>query len=310
MTTINYNVAANIASNVITSNERAMDKAMNRLSTGKRINSGADDPGSFGVYSQAVVEGRMARTAAQSVNNAIGYLQAVDAASAQIESIMVRMKELAAQATNAMVTTNDRYALDAEFQSLGREWIRITADTQFNGASIMTGTDITVGYGTGSSEAILLDDWSVNGFTATTGEGTATGALVTGVTVSAGGPTAGFLGFGAANIAAAVDKPATGHENISTFGVAALSSAKLDRMLIHTGESRGRVGGQINALQATYDSLVANATGMEAAASKIGDANYARETTLLASQSIISQAATAILAQANARASTVLTLLK
>jgi|MDTC01.2.fsa_nt_gb flagellin len=310
MTTINYSYAANVAANQIGKNERLMDVAMTRLSTGKRINTGQDDPGAFSVHSQAIHEGKTARAAAQGVMNGIAYMQTVDAAAGQIESNLIRMKELAAQAANNAVAAEDRYALDNEFQNLGRDWIRIVADTKFNGTAVMGGTDLVVGVGGASTITLTVDNWGINAFTATTGNDVATGALVTGVTVSAGGATAGMLGFSTGDIAAAGLVPATGHENISTAANALLSFAKLTNMIKYVGESRGNLGAQINGLQSTYDNLSSQAIAYEQSASKIGDANYARETTMLAAHQILTQAATSILAQANARSSTVLTLLK
>jgi flagellin len=149
-----------------------------------------------------------------------------------------------------------------------------------------------------------------NANTATTGLGIATGALLAGTTNSGAGATAGMLGFGAADIAAAGTAPATGHENINSAAKGLLSFAKLTNMIKYIGESRGTLGAQINGLQATYDNLSSQAITYEQSASKIGDANYARETTMLAAHQILTQAATSILAQANARSSTVLTLLK
>jgi flagellin len=310
MTTINYNYAANVAANQITKSERDMDVAMARLSTGKRINSGQDDPGALSVYSQAIHEGKTARAAAQGVMNGIAMLQTVDAAAAQIEKNMIRMKELAAQAANDAVTAEDRYALDAEFQNLGRDWVRIVADTKFNNTNVMQGTDLVIGTGGNATTTIMIDDWRTNALTATTGLGIATGALVAGTTNSGAGATAGMLSFNAADIAAAGTAPATGHENINSAARGLLSFAKLTNMLKYVAESRGTLGANINGLEATYDNLSSQAVAYEASASKIGDANYARETTALAAHQILSQAATSVLAQANARANTVLTLLK
>ena len=119
-----------------------------------------------------------------------------------------------------------------------------------------------------------------------------------------------MLSFNAADIAAAGTAPATGHENINSAARGLLSFAKLTNMLKYVAESRGTLGANINGLEATYDALSSQAVAYEASASKIGDANYARETTALAAHQILSQAATSVLAQANARANTVLTLLK
>ena len=111
-------------------------------------------------------------------------------------------------------------------------------------------------------------------------------------------------------VAAAGDVPATMQENITTAANANLSRAKLDNIVPHLAASVGEVAGDIQAIEFAIEATAGGAVAKELAASLIGDTDYAADTSKLAAQQVISQAATAILAQANARSATVLTLLK
>jgi len=310
MTTINYSVAANSSANVISKNQRHVDEAMTRLATGKRMNTAADDPGSFGSYTALLSEGIANRAAIQSVNTGISYLSTLDAALGSVEKLFLRMKELAVQASNTGMSATDRYGLDAEFGRLGAEWVRLVATTKYNNAAIMGGGTLSIGTGIAAHNTVItIDNYGINA-NAANGVGIGTGAVSAGTTNSAGGATSGALGFGSTDIAAAGTAPATSHENISTAANAALSSAKISNWLVGWSESRGKVGGYMNALRSVGDSLADAAVAAENGASTIGSTNYATETARLSAHQIISQAATAILAQANAQSATVLSLLK
>ena len=292
MTTINYSVAANSSANVISKNQRHVDEAMTRLATGKRMNTAADDPGSFGSYTALLSEGIANRAAIQSVNTGISYLSTLDAALGSVEKLFLRMKELAVQASNTGMSATDRYGLDAEFGRLGAEWVRLVATTKYNNAAIMGGGTLSIGTGIAAHNTVItIDNYGVNA-NAANGVGIGTGAVSAGTTNSAGAA------------------PATSHENISTAANAALSSAKISNRLVGWSESRGKVGGYMNALRSVGDSLADAAVAAENGASTIGSTNYATETARLSAHQIISQAATAILAQANAQSATVLSLLK
>ena len=152
-----------------------------------------------------------------------------------------------------------------------------------------------------------MDDFRPSAKTATTGDGAAFGALIANTAGSGAGVTAALT---STVTAAAVEVPATSFTTISTAAFAALTKSILDQRLPAFSEAIGRLGGAIRSLEFAAEAQAAKAVGVEAGASKVGDTDYAIETARLASAQVISQAATAILAQANARSSTVLTLLK
>ena len=311
MTTVNMSYAANVAANTITQNQREINSAMTRLATGSRVNTAADDSGAWGGYTLSKAQGVANRAASASINMGLAYLNTLDQGAQAIENIFVRMKALAVQASNGAMTASDRYGLDAEFGVLGREWIRTVAETKFNGAQIMIGTDVSINTGGAAAQNILviLDDYRINA-SATNGVGIATGATTAGTTTSAGGATSGALGFAINDIAAAIAAPASTHENIQTAAQAQLSSAKISNWILGIAESRGKMGGYMNAITATGENLADAAVANENAAAQQGATNYAEETARLSAHQIIAQASTAILAQANAHSATVLSLLK
>ena len=119
MTVINTNVSATLASNALARNERAMSTAMERLSTGKRINSAGDDAAGLAISARMASQVRGLEQAARNANDGISMLQTVEGAGKEIVNILTRMKELATQAASGTLSTSDKTALNAEFSGFG-----------------------------------------------------------------------------------------------------------------------------------------------------------------------------------------------
>lgn len=312
MTSVNFSLAANNAANTLNKNQRFIDTAMTRLATGKRINSGADAIGSHATHSSLLLGAVQNKAGVAALNMGVAYLNTVDAAITSIQKIFLRMKGLAVQASNTSMATEDRYGLDAEFQMLGNSWNRIVETTTFNEVSILTGANslkINLGVGTAGVTEILIDDYTLDA-TATAGLRVASGATAVGTSGSGtvGGAVLG--NFTGVEVTATGIIPATGNESILNAAHAALSSAKITLWMENYSGSKARIGGFTNGLTAMQESVGDQAVALEAGAAKIGNTDYAAETAALSAHQIISQAATAILAQANAQSSTVLSLLK
>ena len=311
MTSINFSAAANNAANIISKNQRSIDQSMTRLATGTRFNSSADGPSMIASYNTLTAQGVASRAAVQSMNHGIAYISTVDNAAATIEGLLVRMKDLAVQASNTAMNASDRYALDFEFQELGKEWIDIATNTQFAGNTIMQGADIVLGRGSSGSATdmtIQVDNYlpsAANTSTTVPGQGIASNANAAGA-VNSGGTA--MLNFG--NVAATLLVPATGSESISVAADAKASSIKLTTFIQGFADSRAKLGGALNAMAAVSDSLSSQAVSFENSKAVIGNTDYAAETAKLSAGQIISQASTAILAQANAQSATILSLLK
>jgi flagellin len=307
MSVINYNYAANAAANVINRNEKLMDRTMAKLSSGLNIGVGHNQPGQLGTYTTVKVEGTTARTGLASINSALARMKMVESVAMSMQGMLTRLQELAVAASDASMNTADRYAIDAEFGGIITEWMRLAADTKYNNVAVMTGTDQTIFTG-GTAITIAMDDFRIDAGAAN-GIGIATGQISVGAANSAGNDAASSA-MSDTVVGAAIIVPATLQETLITSDTAALSVAKLARIIPTFSGAVGRVGGLISRLEYASEAQAGKAVAVEAAASVIGDTDYAVQTAQLASAQVISQAATAILAQANARSSTVLTLLK
>ena len=140
MATINTNMAANIAANSMTRNERSMSQTMERLSTGIRINSAKDDAAGLAISSKMTSQINGLNQAVRNANDAIGMIQVEEGAMKEASNMLQRMRELAVQAVSDSNTAADRTALDKEFEQLASEIQRIGGNTQWNGTNLIDGT--------------------------------------------------------------------------------------------------------------------------------------------------------------------------
>ena len=293
MTVINTNVAAKITANALTKNERDMSQAMERLSTGLRINSAGDDAAGLAISSRMTSQIKGLDMAVRNGNDAISMLQTVDGALIEVTNMLQRMRELAVQAANGSNSSTDRAALDVEFEALKAEVERIVDNTQWNGSNLLNGLGaVAFQVGANASQTIsitLADFQTANGDEAT-----------------------GPLGD--------VDVDGDGDLTDSTSGVASLdlTTASNHTAALHglasaidnVNSQRATIGSVINRLEYAVDNLANVSQNTSASRSRVLDADYASETTELARAQIIQQAATAMLSQANQAAQSVLALLK
>ena len=160
MTVINTNVSATLASNAISRNDRAMSTAMERLSTGLRINSAGDDAAGLAIASRMRSQVDGLEQAARNANDGISMIQTAEGAYIEVSNMLARMKELAVQASSGTYSDTDRAALNLEFGQLQAEMQRIAGNTQWNGFNILDGTaggtSATVNYqvGAGSGQTM------------------------------------------------------------------------------------------------------------------------------------------------------------
>ena len=140
MTVINTNVSATLASNAISRNDRAMSTAMERLSTGLRINSAGDDAAGLAIASRMRSQVDGLEQAARNANDGISMIQTAEGAYIEVSNMLARMKELAVQASSGTYSDTDRAALNLEFGQLQAEMQRIAGNTQWNGFNILDGT--------------------------------------------------------------------------------------------------------------------------------------------------------------------------
>ena len=300
MTILNYNVAAQRAATTMTRNDKVMNTAMSRLSTGVKLNQSEDGSATIGVYKGLQVQAATTRVAIDNINNGISYLRTVDDAGAAIENLLIRMKEIATEAATGTLEQDQIDSLDVEFGMLGDQWDRIVSETKWNGKAVMEGADVAIGMGQGTGPTLRIDDWRSTAAAASAGTPDANHQIATRALLTTNATPGATLAF---------DFTGT-NMDIDAASDAVTFMAQINNALIGIGKSRAELGAQINGLKASADSLVDLADRYESNASAIGDADYASETAKLATAQIVSQAATAMLAQANAQKGTVLALLK
>jgi flagellin len=278
MSVINTNIAATITSNALAKNERAMGQAMERLSTGARINSAADDAAGLAISSKMTSQIRGLDQAVRNANDAVSMIQTADGAAIEITNMLQRMRELSVQAGNGTNTTTDISSLNTEFVALRDQIGAIVTNTQWNGSPILNGTGGTAGsftFQVGANASQIL-------------------------TVAFGDFDLGSSVLGA-NITTTTTLTAA---NVQT------TITNLDTAIVNVNTQRAIFGASINRLEYAMDNLANVSQNTAASRSRILDADYAAESTELARTQIIQQAGTAMLAQANQQAQSVLTLLK
>ncbi|MDG0972324.1 MAG: flagellin [Porticoccaceae bacterium] len=174
MAVINTNIAATMTTNALARNDRDMAATMERLSTGKSINSAKDDAAGLAVSSRMTAQIKGVDQAVQNAGDAISMIQTADGASIEIGNMMQRMRELAVQASNGTVTSTDQSSLNLEFVQLRTEIDRIANQTQWNGENVLSGTAGTSSNGTAvfqvganslQTMSVAFGDWNLNAST-------------------------------------------------------------------------------------------------------------------------------------------------
>jgi flagellin len=318
MTVINTNTASMIARDAIHRNERSMSTAMERLSTGFRINSAKDDAAGLAISDRMSAQVSGLNMAVRNANDAISLLQTVDGAAQEITNMLTRMYELAVQAASGTYTTTDQAALDLEFGELMKEIQDVAERTEWNGNSIMDDTyddttnalKVHIGAEANQTMAVRIKDWrptiskdgEMANATDTDYNGIDSADSAYNLAGTANGTEAGlYFNAGAEDTERLV---------ITSAATAAIAVKNLNNAIDGAARERAQYGAYISRLQHAADNLQNVATNTAASKSQISDADYAAETTELARTQIISQASTAMLAQANQVKQTVLSLLQ
>jgi len=315
MSVINTNVSATIASNAILRNDRAMGTAMERLSTGLRINSAKDDAAGLAISSRMKAAVSGLEMAAKNANDAISMLEVAEGATLEISNMLIRMRELAVQSASGTYSATDRDAMDLEFGALLSEIDRVAKNTTWNTMSILNVDDVYTAAGVATSVDIQL------GANASQQMTLEFKSWVPSVTVDAQSAVDGASADGQDNFAAGTKSSAFGEAslywgagpaaiNIDTADAAEWAIDQLDKAILGASGERAKYGAYMSRLEHSSDNLLNVAQNTDQSRSRIEDADYAVETSELARTQIISQAATAMLAQANQAKQGVLQLLQ
>ncbi len=275
------NISGLAAQNQLNVNNVNLSRTLLRLSSGKRINSGADDAAGLQIADSLRANTAALDQALRNANAGIGVAQIADGALQEISNLLVRSVTLAEEAATETVDSVGRASLNAEFQAVQAEIARIAQQTNINGTSIFTTTGIN-----GSLSIFVGDISSASSISVTIGAITTSGSLVTDL----GGQNLGSV-------------------DLTTTTAAATSLTSIKNAL--NGVSRGRadIGSGINRLQAAVSVIQSQSQNTQAAESTIRDANVAEEIANLTKYQILAQAGIAALAQANQNSQSVLSLL-
>ena len=319
MAVINTNIAATVTSNALAKNERAMGQTMERLSTGQRINSAADDAAGLAISSKMTSQIRGLDQAVRNGNDAISMIQTADGAMIEVTNMLQRMRELTVQAASGTNTTDDLTALNTEFEELTAQIQSISVNTEWNGKKILDGSagSIVFQVGANASQTVSIEfaDLNVN-FGDPTANAGADEATVAGTSANAAADLDIFTNLSTADastdgvttdgVLEAIDldvQVITGSSQGTTLGY-------IDTALARVSSHRATLGATMNRLEYAVDNMANVSQNTAASRSRILDADYASESTELARTQIIQQAGTAMLAQANLQAQSVLALLK
>ena len=283
MISINTNYGGLFASKAASQSQRMLDTAMERLSTGKRINYATDDAAGQAIATRLQAEIQGIAMATRNVADAQSLMDTADGALAETHNILLRMRELAVQAATGTLNSDDNAALDAEYQQLEAEIDRIATSSKWAGSDLFTGTARVFHVGTKATDTLSHT----------------------------------IAGMGTADIladidhdndaaAATADQPA----DLLTATAARATITMLDAAIKTVSTERGSLGALSNRLSSTISNLDQVRVNLSASQGRIQDADFAEETSNLAKGQILQQAATAMLAQANASKQTVLALVR
>ncbi len=273
---INHNIASLNTYRQLTINNNAGSKSLEKLSSGYRINRAGDDAAGLAISEKMRGQIRGLKQAERNAQDAISLIQTAEGALNETHSILQRMRELAVQAASDTNTKIDREELQKEIEQLLKEIDRISTDTEFNTMKLLNGsygtTALTFQVGANSGQTVEI---KLNSMSATTGL-----------------------------------KLSTSTVNLETRKGATSAIDAIDKAIKNVSSERAKLGAMQNRLEHTINNLGTTSENLAASESRIRDVDMAKEMMEFTKNSILQQAATAMLAQANNQPQGVLQLLQ
>ena len=275
MAGINTNLTSLNTARNLHSSQMAQSQAVQRLSSGLRVNSAKDDSAGLAIAERFNAQVKGMNVAIRNANDAVSLAQTAEGALSKVSDMLQRMRELSVQSANATNSASDRVNLDAEYSQLGSEITRTLGGTSFNGTNMLganAGTlTFQVGAGTTSNDTIAITTTRLDN-----------NASITAVSTG----------------------------SIATATLATASIGQLDTAIDKITTERATYGAAQNRFESAIGVLQVSAENSAASRSRIMDADYATETAALSRAQVLQQAGTAMLAQANQLPNQVLTLLR
>lgn len=273
---INTNIAANNSYRNLTTTQNDLNKSLEKLSSGLRINRAADDAAGLAISEGLKSQANGLGVASRNAQDGISVIQTAEGSLSEVHSILQRVRDLAVQAGNDSNSTESRTAIATEVTALGAELTRISASSNFNGTKLLDAANtLTFQVGAGS-------DAAADQIVVTTADVSAIGTTITGLA------TAGFADSAAA---------------LTTI-------ASLDTQITAVSTARADLGAQQNRFESVVRNIAVSKENLSAAGSRIRDTDMAEEMVKFTRANILSQAGTAMLAQANQSNQGVLQLLR
>ena len=280
---INNNSMATNVANTLTSHYADLKTSTERLSTGLRVNSAADDAAGLAIRELMRTDITALQQGVRNANDAISLLQTADGALAVIDEKLTRMKELAEQAATGTYDSTQRLMIESEYQAMASEITRIANATDFNGIHLLDGnlsSDTHVGSGMTSTGKMKIHFGSAND------------SAEDYYYIQIGSSTASSLGVG---------NEATGTDGmtISTQEAAQKALVAVTNAVVSKDKIRAHLGALQNRLENTVSNLTTQAENLQAAESRISDVDVATEMTQFVRNQILTQSSVAMLSQAN-----------
>jgi flagellin len=286
---INTNVASLNAQRSLASSGTELKTAMERLSSGKQINSAADDAAGFAIAERMTAQIRGLNMATKNANDGLSMIATVENATNDVTDMLHRIRELAVQAANDTNSSTDRQYLQKEVDSLMNEINRVASQTEYNGAQVLDGTRTSqkIQVGTDSGQSITFSVAAIDTDTLGLTNDSFTDATTIDDISSETAATSATLASG---------------EKISVLTASDASNAltKVSAAIETVAGDRAGLGAVSNRLEYTVSNLMNVAEYTTAARSRIEDADFAAESARLAKAQVLQQTGTAMLAQANA----------
>jgi flagellin len=290
MLSLHTNTAALSAQNSISKTQKSLSTSMTRLSTGFRINSAMDDAAGLQIASRLTAQTSGMAVAMRNTQNSTSMLQTAEGALNEVSNMLVRMKDLATQAADASSTSDDKTAMQSEYDALGQELSNVLKNTTFAGTKLLagaTGTDGTIAATAGMTFQIGASSSET-------------------MSVNLSGDMASLV----SDVSSATSNYATAGTGTELTSSANATIGSLVTALASVGKVRSGLGAAANRLDHVYNNLANISTNSKAATGLIMDVDFATESSNMTSSQMLLQAGTAMLKQTNSMSSMVMSLLQ
>ena len=281
---VGSNTISGTAQRLLDVTGRKLSDSFNKLSSGQRVNSGADDAAGLAISESLKAQARIAGQAIRNTNDGISTIAIADGALGEVANILTRLAELASQSASGTLSVTQRSVVQNEFVALGSEIERISKVTEFNGIALLSGSQqITIQVGTGSTSQNR---------------------------VAYANQLATLQGLGLSDGSGALTYSINGTSNDSAATASRLALDAVYAAIYSVGAARGALGGVESRLATAITNLGVARENYQGADSRIRDVDVAEESASLTRYNILQQAGTSVLAQANQLPSLALQLLR